>query len=72
MRVECPVVVVTGQMGEPLCVDQQGQAVAWIEQPPFQINFDQVGEPFVAGFLLMATCWALGKGVALVISLVKH
>lgn len=72
MRVECPGTVETGMQGQPLCVDQPGGiALMWQEQQPYQIDVDAAFEPFSAGFLLVASCWALGKGVAVVIGLVK-
>lgn len=72
MQVECPANVVTGPSGEPLCLDELSEPISWEPVEPVAIDFEQVAEPFSVGFLLMASCWALGKAVALVIGLVKR
>lgn len=71
MQVECPEIVVTGMQGEALCVDQMGLSVEWVPRQEYQVDLEAAAEPFSVGFLLMASCWALGKGVALVISLLR-
>lgn len=72
MQVECPANVETGPSGEPWCVDESWRPISWEPVVPFSIDFEQIAEPFSVGFLLMASCWALGKAVALVIGLVKR
>lgn len=68
----CEANLVTGANGEALCLDDLGQAVAWDFEPPYQIDFSQVAEPFMTGFLLMASCWAIGHGISLFLSLVRR
>lgn len=72
MQVQCPGVVQTTVEGVPLCVDDFGAALAWEAVPPFAIDYAQAAEPFAVGFLLMASFWALGHGVSLVIDLVRR
>lgn len=69
MRVSCPGSVQTGSFGEALCVDDLGASVAWVSQPEF--TFADSAEPFFAGFALVMVFWALGKGVSLVLRVVR-
>lgn len=70
MQVRCPAHVVTGAHGELLCVSGAGQAVEWEPVPP--IDLSAAAEPFSVGFLLVASFWALGHGVAVVLDLVRR
>lgn len=72
MQIACPEIVMTGSQGQALCVDEFGAAVDWTEQPAFQIDMNAVAEPFGVGFLLVASCWALGHGVSLLLDLVRR
>lgn len=70
MNVQCPANLATGSNGELLCVDEVGVGVEW--QPLPIIDYAAIGAPFSAGFILVASFWALGHGVALVIDLVRR
>jgi hypothetical protein len=74
MRVNCPGVdVLTGPSGEPLCVDSLGAPLAWIavaDGP--EIDLETIGAPFSAGFSLVLLFWALGKGVSVIIDVVRR
>lgn len=68
----CPGVIVTGVAGEALCVDDLGAPLAWQSHAyPFELDMGAAAEPFFAGFALMFTFWALGKGVAVVLRMVR-
>lgn len=64
----CPGVVSTGADGSALCTDGAGAVVGWVSVPPFdvsQLDYGQAGQAFAAAFVIMGTCWAIGKGVGL-------
>lgn len=72
MRVECPGVVVTGAVGEPLCLEVgTAEPVEWQPLPDAYLSVESAAQAFSVGFMVVATCWGLGKGVALVLRLVK-
>lgn len=75
MRVSCPgFVVVTGSAGEPLCQDDLGVPVAWEVVPEFDVadlEVDQLGAAFAAGFVVVATGWVIGRGFRFVLSLLR-
>lgn len=75
MRVNCPgVEVVTLPNGEPSCQDALGAAVAWEVQPEFdvsQLDPAQLGQAFAAGFVLVGTGWAIGRGFKYVLSMLR-
>ena len=70
VNAHCPAVLATGSNGALLCVDELGAAVEW--QPLPIVDYSAVGAPFSAGFILVASFWALGHGVSLVIDLVRR
>lgn len=65
--------MVTGASGELICEDGFGAPVEWIavSDGP-EIDLETVGAPFSAGFALVLLFWGLGKGVALVIDVVRR
>lgn len=69
MDVSCPAEVSTGADGALLCTDGLGAAVAWEPVPP--VDFAAAREPFMAGFLIVFSCWLIGAGVAQFIRLVR-
>lgn len=75
MRVTCPgVSVMTGASGEALCLDSLGAPVAWEVQPEFdisQLEADQLGGAFAAGFVIVATGWVIGRGFKFVLSMLR-
>lgn len=75
MRVTCPgAQIMTGADGQALCLDGIGAPVAWEVQPEFEISqleADQLGAAFAAGFVLVATGWAIGRGFRFVLSLLR-
>lgn len=74
MRIECGAAeVVTGAGGEPLCRDALGAPVAWTVIPNGPaIDLETVSAPFSAGFGLVLMFWALGKGVSVIIDVVRR
>lgn len=75
MRVTCPgTQVLTGSAGEPLCADSLGAPVAWEVVPEFEVSSleaDQLGAAFAAGFVIIGTGWAIGRGFKYVLSLLR-
>lgn len=73
MRVTCPgVSVATGVNGEPLCQGVGGSPVAWEAVPEFdiaQLDIEQLGGAFAAGFAIVGTAWACGRGFKAVLSM---
>lgn len=56
-----------------MCLDASGNVVAWQAVPPFdisQLDTTQAGEAFAAGFVIVGTCWAIGKAVGLIMRVV--
>lgn len=75
MSIECPANVVTGVDGSALCVDSSSAPVAWVSVPAFdisQLDTGEAGEAFAAGFVIVGTCWAIGKAVGLFLSVVRR
>lgn len=74
MRVVCNgAQIMTGAEGQALCLDEVGAPVAWtvVADVPV-IDLETVAAPFSAGLGLVLLFWALGKGVALVIEVVRR
>jgi hypothetical protein len=73
--IQCPGEVATSATGEALCLDGTGTPLAWVVVPDFSIDqLDplMLSEAFAAGFIIIGTCWAIGKGAALVIQAIKR
>lgn len=73
MQLECPANVVTLTDGTVACQDSVGGAVAWLVTPAFdpeQIDAIVGGGYFAAGFVIVGTCWAIGKGARIVLSMI--
>ena len=74
MSIECPANVVTSASGSAQCVSSSGAPVQWVAVPPFsvaQLDTTQSGEAFAAGFVIVGMCWALGRAVKLIMSVVR-
>jgi hypothetical protein len=72
---ECPGNVVTDMAGAPLCLDGSSAPLTWVSVPVFDItSLDtvQAGEAFAAGFVIIGTCWAIGKAIGLILSVVRR
>lgn len=68
----CEGVIVTAPGGGPECQTAEGAPLAWVAHGyPFELDLSLAAEPFFAGFALVAMFWALGKGVALVLRVVR-
>lgn len=64
----------TGAGGEALCLDALGAPVAWEVQPEFdvsQLDPAELGQAFAAGFVLVGTGWAIGRGFKYVLALLR-
>lgn len=76
MRVNCPgFAVVTGSAGEALCQDSLGAPVAWEVTPEFdvsQLDSAQLSQAFAAGFVVIGTAWAIGRGFRAVLSMLRR
>lgn len=73
-QITCPGVVVTDVSGVPVCQDMNGQPAAWTTTPAFSIEaLDPliVSGAFAAGFTLVATGWAIGYGVKIVLRMLR-
>jgi hypothetical protein len=73
MRIECPGVVVTDSNGAALCQDTVGAPLSWTTIPSFDIeSIDNAvaAEAFAAGFVIVATAWAIGRGVSIVLGVI--
>ena len=71
----CDGVIVTDVNGVPACEDQAGAPLAWVAVEPFSlddIDSTTAGEHFAVGFVLYATAWTIGKGVAVVVNAIKQ
>lgn len=74
MRVECPGVVSTDASGAPLCTDGVSAVLAWepvAEFDPADIDNVTAGQAFTAGFVIVATGWAIGRGFKYVLSMLS-
>lgn len=75
MRISCPgAQVLTGSSGEAVCADALGAPVAWEVQPEFDVadlESDQLAGAFAAGFVLVATGWAIGRGFRYVLGMLR-
>lgn len=72
MLLDCPANVVTLTGGELACQDSMGGAVAWLVQPSFEISDldpELLAAAFAAGFVIVGTSWAIGKGAKIVLSM---
>lgn len=75
MSIECPGNVQTLASGAPSCVDGSGAVLAWQAVPAFdvsQLDTSQAASAFAAGFVIVGTCWAIGKAVGLVLSVIRR
>ena len=73
MRIECPGEVVTDANGAALCQDMNGQPLAWTSIPDFdvsQIDHVVAAGAFAAGFVVVASVWAIGRGARIVLSMI--
>jgi len=72
----CPGVVSTDVgTGAALCTDGMGTVLGWTYTPPFDIStldYAQATEAFAAAFTIVGTCWAIGKGVRLLLDVVRR
>lgn len=75
MRVTCPgSQIMTGAEGQALCLDGVGAPVAWEIQPEFdvsQLESSDLGGAYAAGFVLIGTGWAIGRGFKYVLGLLR-
>jgi hypothetical protein len=58
-----------------VCLDGTGAVVAWEAVPAFdisQLDTTQAGEAFAAAFVIVGTCWAIGKAVGLILGVIKR
>lgn len=72
MLLDCPANVVTLTNGEVACQDSGGGAVAWLVSPTFdlgQLDPEMMAAAFAAGFVIVGTAWAIGKGARIVLSM---
>lgn len=72
MLLDCPANVVTLSSGELACQDGMGGAVAWLVTPSFdldQLDPEMLAAAFAAGFVIVGTAWAIGKGARIVLSM---
>lgn len=75
MLLECPAVVVTLSNGEVACQDGMGGAIPWLVQPSFdldQLEPNMMAAAFAAGFVIVGTAWAIGKGARIVLSMLDR
>lgn len=74
-RAYCAGTIVTDVSGVPVCQDTMGAPLEWqsIEDfDPSQIDPLVAGPYFAAGFILVATCWAIGKGVGMLLTVIRR
>ncbi len=74
MSAVCPGVIVTDASGVPACQDQLGAPLAWEQVVPFdvsQLDGDQLAGAFAAGFVIVGTAWAIGKGFQVLLSMLR-
>jgi len=83
MRIDCPGVLETyagdpvtaAGAGAALCTDGAGNAVAWTEVAEFAVedlDAERLSAAFAAGFVIVGTCWVIGKGVRTVLALLER
>jgi hypothetical protein len=75
VSIECLANVSTLPDGGAACLDSSGNVVAWQVVPPFdisQLDTTQAGEAFAAAFVIVGTCWAIGKAVGLILQVIKR
>jgi hypothetical protein len=75
MSIECPANVSTLPDGSPACLDSSGGVVSWQVVPSFdisQLDTAQAGEAFAAAFVIVGTCWAIGKAVGLILQQIRR
>lgn len=73
MYIDCDGQVVTDTNGVPACLDMGGSPLAWQTAPVFEIaelDPSMMSAAFAAGFVIVATCWAIGKGARTVLSMI--
>lgn len=73
-QVSCPGTVVTDVNGVAVCQDMGGAPLAWTVSPAFSIDaLDPLlmSGAFAAGFVLVATGWAIGYGVRTILGMLK-
>lgn len=64
----------TGAEGQALCLDSTSAPVAWEVQPEFdlaQLEVSMLSGAFAAGFVIVGTGWAIGRGFKFVLSLLR-
>jgi hypothetical protein len=74
VTIQCPATVTTSLTGQPQCLDGVGDVVAWVVVPDFDLSMidtPTASEGFSAGFVVVATAWAIGKGVSLVLKSIR-
>lgn len=74
MRYECPGVVVTDAVGVPSCTDGVGGFLAWDAVPDFDVSLVDnaiAGQAFAAGFVIVGSAWAIGRGFKYVLSMLS-
>lgn len=74
MRVECPGIVDTDSVGAPLCSDGAGVVLAWVPVgvfDPADIDLAVGSAAFAAGFFIVGMTWAIGRGVRVVLSMLR-
>jgi hypothetical protein len=73
-QITCPGEVVTTATGEARCQDMGGAPLAWTTSPAFSIEaLDplMMSGAFGAGFVLVASGWAIGYGCKVLLSMLK-
>lgn len=74
MTAICAGVIVTDAAGVPACQDQLGAPLAWQQVPQFTasaLEADQLAGAFAAGFVIVGTAWAIGKGFQILLSMLR-
>ena len=78
MSIECPANVVTDTVVDPgaaLCLDSSSAPVAWVAVPAFdvsQLDTVSAASAFAAGFVIVGTCWCIGKAVGMILSVIRR
>lgn len=73
MQANCPGVVITDTAGVPRCEDGAGVALVWEPATPFDpTSIDPVvaSKAFAAGFVIVGTCWAIGRGFRVLLNMI--
>jgi hypothetical protein len=71
----CPGTVSTGSAGEPLCLDGGSLPLPWTVVPDFDpslLDTPTMTEAFSIAFVMVATAWAIGKSVSLILSIIRR